>query len=72
MSNYSDEPGKDRPKGRDSREAYTPRGVASLLSAVHLLLMMFAGWVNRHQLDVIGYSGIESRAQGTPGRRRIR
>jgi hypothetical protein len=27
--------------------------MSSLLQPLHLLLMMFAGWVNRHQLDVI-------------------
>ena len=25
--------------------------MSSLLQPLHLLLMMFAGWVNRHQLD---------------------
>src|ERR1700681_3690226 len=29
--------------------------MSSLLSSLHLLLMMFAGWVNRYQLDVIEY-----------------
>ena len=28
---------------------------------LHLLLMMFAGWVNRHQLDVIDYLQEENR-----------
>jgi len=27
--------------------------MSSLLQPLHLLLMMFAGWVNRHQLDTI-------------------
>lgn len=32
-----------------------------LLQPPHLLLMMFAGWVNRHQLDVIDYLQEENR-----------
>jgi putative transposase len=27
--------------------------MSSLLQPLHLLLMMFSGWVNRHQLDLI-------------------
>ena len=33
----------------------------SLLQPLQLLLMMSAGWVNRHQLDVIGYLQEENR-----------
>lgn len=33
----------------------------SLLQPLQLLLMMFAGWVNRHQLDVIDYLHEENR-----------
>jgi hypothetical protein len=29
--------------------------MSPLLQPLHLLLMMFAGWVNRHQLDAIDY-----------------
>ena len=32
-----------------------------LLQPLHLPLMMFAGWVNRHQLDVIDYLQEENR-----------
>ncbi|TLY64210.1 MAG: hypothetical protein E6K48_00165, partial [Gammaproteobacteria bacterium] len=32
-----------------------------LLQPLHLLLMMFAGWVTRHQLDVIDYLQEENR-----------
>src|SRR5438045_9507259 len=35
--------------------------MSSLLQPLHLLLMMFAGWVNRHQLDVIEYLQEENR-----------
>ena len=39
----------------------------------HLLLMMFAGWVNRHQLDVIEYLQEENRVlKERLGGRRIR
>lgn len=33
----------------------------SLLQPLHLLLMMFAGWVNRHQLDAVDYLREENR-----------
>src|SRR5260370_6276595 len=40
---------------------------------LHLLLMMFAGWVNRHQLDVIDYLQEENRVlKERLGGRRIR
>jgi hypothetical protein len=35
--------------------------MSSLLQPLQLLLMMFAGWVNRHQLDVIDYLQEENR-----------
>jgi hypothetical protein len=35
--------------------------MSSLLQPLHLLLMMFSGWVNRHQLDVIDYLQEENR-----------
>jgi transposase InsO family protein len=35
--------------------------MSSLLQPLHLLLMMFAGWVNRHQLNVIDYLQEENR-----------
>jgi hypothetical protein len=35
--------------------------MSSLLQPLHLLLMMFAGWVNRHQLEVIAYLQEENR-----------
>jgi len=45
----------------------------SLPRPLHLLLMMFAGWVNRHQLDVIDYLQEENRVlKERLGGRRIR
>jgi putative transposase len=35
--------------------------MSSLIQPLHLLLIMFAGWVNRHQLDVIDYLREENR-----------
>ena len=35
--------------------------MSTLLQPLHLLLMMFAGWVNSHQLDVIDYLQEENR-----------
>src|SRR3981081_1504812 len=35
--------------------------MSSLLQPLHLLLMMFAGWVNRHELDVIDHLQEENR-----------
>src|SRR5665213_533462 len=35
--------------------------MSSLLQSVQMLLLMFAGWVNRHQLDVIEYLHEENR-----------
>jgi hypothetical protein len=32
---------------------------------LHLLLLMFAGWVNRRQLDVIEYLQEENRVRAT-------
>jgi transposase InsO family protein len=47
--------------------------MSPLLQALHLLLMMFAGWVNRHQLDVIDYLQEENRLlKERLGGRRIR
>jgi putative transposase len=47
--------------------------MSSLLQPLHLLLMMFAGWVNRHQLDVIDYLQEENRVlKERLGGRRIR
>ena len=41
--------------------------------SLQLLLLMFAGWVNRHQLDVIEYLQEENRVLKVHlGRRRIR
>ena len=40
----------------------------SLPQPFHLLLMMFAGWVNRHQLDVIDYLREENRVLSGPSR----
>jgi hypothetical protein len=40
---------------------------------LQMLLLMFAGWVNRHQLDVIEYLQEEKpRAEGALGGRRLR
>jgi hypothetical protein len=39
--------------------------MSSLLQPLHLLLMLFAGWVNRHQLDVIDYLQEENRVRAT-------
>jgi hypothetical protein len=47
--------------------------MSSLLQPLHLLLMLFAGWVNRHQLDVIDYLQEENRVlKERLGGRRIR
>jgi putative transposase len=47
--------------------------MSSLLQPLHLLLMMFAGWVNRHQLDVIDYLQEENRVlKERLGGRRVR
>ncbi|MEP7243898.1 MAG: integrase core domain-containing protein [Gammaproteobacteria bacterium] len=47
--------------------------MSSLLQPLHLLLMMFAGWINRHQLDVIDYLQEENRLlKERLGGRRIR
>jgi transposase InsO family protein len=47
--------------------------MSSRLQPLHLLLMMFAGWVNRHQLDVIDYLQEENRVlKERLGERRIR
>src|ERR1700730_11868600 len=44
-----------------------------LLRPVHMLLLMFAGWVNRHQLDVIEYLQEENRVlKQRMGGRRLR
>ncbi len=39
---------------------YSP-AMSPLLQPLHLLLLMFAGWVNRHHLDVIDYLQEENR-----------
>jgi putative transposase len=45
----------------------------SLLQPLYLLLMMFAGWVNRHQLDIIDYLQEENRLlKERLSRRRVR
>ncbi|MDB6083339.1 MAG: hypothetical protein JWN43_1220 [Gammaproteobacteria bacterium] len=47
--------------------------MSALLQPLNLLLMMFAGWVNRHQLDVIDYLQEENRVlKERLGGRRIR
>src|ERR1700692_3716771 len=47
--------------------------MSPLLSPLHLLLVIFAGWVNRHQLDVIEYLQEENRVlKERLGGRRIR
>lgn len=47
--------------------------MSSLLQPLHLLLIMFAGWVNRHQLNVIHYLQEENcLLEERLGRRRIR
>jgi putative transposase len=47
--------------------------MSSPLQPLHLLLMMFAGWVNRHHLDVIDYLQEETRVlKERLGGRRIR
>ena len=47
--------------------------MSSLLQPLHLLLMMFAGWVNRHQLNLIDYLQEENRLlEERLGGRRIR
>jgi len=60
------------PQGERHEDVSTLRGASDtkigwttsyvlLLQPLHLLLMMFAGWVNRHQLDVIDYLKEENR-----------
>jgi hypothetical protein len=39
--------------------------MSPLLLPLHLLLLMFAGWVNRHQLDVLEYLQEENRVRAT-------
>jgi putative transposase len=47
--------------------------MSPLLQPLHLLMMMFAGWVNRHQLDLIDYLQEENRLlKERLGGRRIR
>ena len=47
--------------------------MSSLLHPLHLLLMMFAGWINRQQLDIIDYLQEENRLlKERLGGRRIR
>jgi hypothetical protein len=47
--------------------------MSPLLLPLRLLLMMFAGWVNRHQFDVIEYLQEENRVlKERLGARRIR
>jgi putative transposase len=47
--------------------------MSSLMTPLHFLLMMFGGWVNRHQLDMIEYLQEENRVlKARLGGRRIR
>ena len=47
--------------------------MSPLLQPVQMLLLMFAGWVNRHQLDVIEYLQEENRVlKERMGGRRLR
>jgi putative transposase len=47
--------------------------MSSVLQPLQLLLMIFAGWINRHQLDVIEYLQEENRVfKERLGGRRIR
>ena len=47
--------------------------MSRLLSSFQLVLLMFSGWVNRHQLDVIEYLQEENRVlKERLGGRRIR
>ena len=47
--------------------------MSRLLSPFQLVLLMFSGWVNRHQLDVIEYLQEENRVvKERLGGRRIR
>jgi len=47
--------------------------MSSLLLPFELVLLMFSGWVNRHQLDVIEYLQEENRVlKGRLGARRLR
>src|ERR1700722_13002673 len=51
---------------------YSP-AMFPLLRPVQMLLLMFAGWVNRHQLDVIEYLQEENRVlKERMGGRRLR
>jgi hypothetical protein len=44
-----------------SQDRYTFREMSPLLLPFQLVLLMFSGWVNRHQLDVIEYLQEENR-----------
>jgi len=47
--------------------------MSALFQPLHLLLIIFAGWINRHQLDVIEYLQEENRLlKDRLGGRRIR
>jgi hypothetical protein len=39
--------------------------MSPVLLPLQLLLLMFAGWINRHQLDVIEYLQEENRVRAT-------
>jgi hypothetical protein len=75
MSRYSDDATMGRIQGHSTLaiESIYSTSMSSLLQPLHLLLMMFAGWVNRHQLDVIDYLQEENRLlKERLGGRRIR
>ena len=50
---------------------YSP-AMFPLLQSVQMLLLMFAGWVNRHQLDVIEYLQEENRVPIEARRQNLR
>jgi hypothetical protein len=55
------------------RGRYTRRAISPLFLFFQLVLLMFAGWVNRHQLDVIEYLQEDNRVlKRRLGGRRIR
>jgi hypothetical protein len=52
--------------GRVSEGPIYSAAMSPLLRPIQMLLLMFAGWVNRHQLDVIEYLQEENRVLKEP------
>jgi aldehyde dehydrogenase family protein len=76
VSNYTDDSRKAPPgnaRATIAVEHIYSAAMPSLFRPLQLLVMMFSGWVNRHQLDVIDYLQEENRLlKERLGGRRIR